>query len=95
MKVQGKLTENKILHFVFKLDVYAQQKHINQLLACPKTYMQDWTAFFTPSFSSLSFLSILLPPPHPTPPLFFLNGTKVAMAGVQDHRAWDHTDGER
>lgn len=72
------------LQMLFKMD--SQHKHISQLLICPDTQIQAWTAFIAPPPfpPSLSFLSLLL---------LFLNGMKVAMAGIQDHRARDHTDG--
>lgn len=51
---------------------------------------------YTASIPSSSFLHLI--PLHdaaPPPLLFSINGMKVAMAGIQDHRARDHTDGER
>lgn len=64
--------------FRSKLDV---QKHIS----CLKTERPDKTVFFTPTPPTLSSFLPSLPPLPPC--LFFLNGMKVAMAGVQDHHA--------
>ena len=91
-KSKDVLQSKKKLHS--KLDAKLSPTKTYQTAAsCSETQKPDHTAFFTPSRSYLLFS---LHPAAP-PPLFFffLNGMKVEMAGIQDHHAWDLTDGER
>lgn len=69
------------------LTIFSQHKRISRLLTCPKTQTQAWTAFIAPPSPPRSYFSLS------SSSFFPLNGMKVAVAGIQDHRARDHTDG--